>query len=208
MKLIDWINGKTKLNKATFDEFQNNIETGKVNKTGDTMTGTLKIENKDTFQGVDKVRTINGKDYTARFGVGSDGSASVELHDSSGTLGRIDLNPNGKIKNFKTGKYLIEQNTWQTATNNAENISSGYCKYLIMGDALIISVEDVIVKKDLEHEALLFTGLPSDKRGWVFLVDRYSTEKPVRLKYLEGKIYLWYDKIVTNGAQLYGSTVF
>lgn len=26
MKLIEWINGKTKLNKATFDEFQNNIK--------------------------------------------------------------------------------------------------------------------------------------------------------------------------------------
>lgn len=28
MKLIDWINGKTKLNKATFDEFQTNINDG------------------------------------------------------------------------------------------------------------------------------------------------------------------------------------
>ena len=26
MKLIEWINGKTKLNKTTFDEFQNNIK--------------------------------------------------------------------------------------------------------------------------------------------------------------------------------------
>lgn len=32
MKLIEWINGKTKLNKTTFDEFQNNINDGKQDK--------------------------------------------------------------------------------------------------------------------------------------------------------------------------------
>ena len=108
MKLIEWINGKTKLNKTTFDGFQNNINEGKVDKSGDTMTGTLNIENKSAFIGVNKTRTISGTDYTASFGVGSDGSASLELHDASKTLGRIDINIDGKIKNFKTGKYLAE----------------------------------------------------------------------------------------------------
>ena len=32
MKLIEWINGKTKLNKTTFDDFQNNINDGKQDK--------------------------------------------------------------------------------------------------------------------------------------------------------------------------------
>ena len=108
MKLIEWINGKTKLNKTTFDGFQNNINEGKVDKSGDTMTGVLKIENKSTFNGIDKIRTIDGTDYAVSLGVGIDASASLELHDASGTLGRIDVNKDGKIKNFKTGKYLAE----------------------------------------------------------------------------------------------------
>ena len=36
MKLIEWINGKTKLNKTTFDEFQNNIKSAVV-PTGGTI---------------------------------------------------------------------------------------------------------------------------------------------------------------------------
>lgn len=108
MKLIEWINGKTKLNKTTFDGFQNNINDGKVDKSGDTMTGVLKIENKSTFNGIDKIRTIDGTDYVVSLGVGIDASASLELRDASGTLGRIDVNKDGKIKNFKTGKYLAE----------------------------------------------------------------------------------------------------
>ena len=108
MKLINWINKVTKLNQTTMTTFQNNINAGKVDKTVETISGVLKIENKSAFNGVDKVRTIDGKDYTVSLGVGIDASASLELHDASGTLGRIDVNKDGKIKNFKTGNYLAE----------------------------------------------------------------------------------------------------
>lgn len=55
MKLIEWINGKTKLNKTTFDDFQNNINKGKVDKSGDIMTGALQIQNKYEFEGIKKL---------------------------------------------------------------------------------------------------------------------------------------------------------
>lgn len=85
------------------------ISKQKVNKSGDTMTGPLVIENKNAFTGVDKTRTVNGTDYTARFGVGADGSASLELHANSATLGRIDVRTDGTIKNWKSGKILQEK---------------------------------------------------------------------------------------------------
>lgn len=125
MKLINWINKVTKLNQTTMTTFQNNINAGKVDKTGDTMSGVLKIENKSAFNGVDKVRTIDGVDYTASLGVGSDGSASLELHNASGTLGRIDVNKDGKIKNFKTGKYLAEIDSSFQNLQLASGISVG-----------------------------------------------------------------------------------
>ncbi len=125
MKLIDWINKVTKLNQTTMTNFQKNINDGKVDKTGDTMSGVLKIENKSAFNGVDKVRTIDGVDYAATLGVGIDGSASLELHDASGTLGRMDINKDGKIKNFKTGKYLGEVDSSFQNLQLASGISVG-----------------------------------------------------------------------------------
>ncbi len=121
MKLIDWINKVTKLNQTTMTNFQKNINDGKVDKTGDTMSGVLKIENKSAFNGVDKVRTIDGVDYAATLGVGIDGSASLELHNASGTLGRIDINKDGKIKNYKTGKYLVEETIKKGTVKNPDS---------------------------------------------------------------------------------------
>lgn len=80
-----------------------------VKKSGDTMTGPLEIEDKNNFLGVKKSRIVNGVEYNANFGVGADGSASVELSLNSNTIGRIDIRPDGKIKNYKTGKILIEE---------------------------------------------------------------------------------------------------
>lgn len=208
MDKINFQNEVTKVNADTFNTFQNNINKGKVDKSGDTMTGALNIENKSAFSGVNKTRTISGTDYTASFGVGSDGSASLEIHNTSGTLGRIDINTDGKIKNSKTQKYLVEQNAWKTATNNSENITSGYCKYITIGDVLIISIQDVVVKQNLTHGALLFSGLPTNKPDWGFMVNRLNTAKPTRLIYRSGSIYLWYDNITANGAQFYVTTIF
>lgn len=108
MKLIEWINGKTKLNKTTFDDFQNNINKGKVDKSGDIMTGALQIQNKNEFEGIKKTRTIDGTNYTAILGVGYAANASLELYGTDRVLGRIDVNKDGTIKNFKTGNYLAE----------------------------------------------------------------------------------------------------
>ena len=47
MKLIEWINGKTKLNKTTFDEFQNNIKSAVVPTGGTTGQVLAKSSNTD-----------------------------------------------------------------------------------------------------------------------------------------------------------------
>ena len=207
MKLINWINKVTKLNQTTMTTFQNNINAGKVDKTGDTMSGVLKIENKSAFNGVDKVRTIDGVDYTASLGVGSDGSASLELHNASGTLGRIDINKDGKIKNFKTGKYLVEQNTWQTATLNSTYAREGTCKYITIGNALIITISDLKISSSVVHNTTLFSGLPTGKEQ-VFLVNQYNTTTHKRLKLTSaGNIVDWYDPIPVSESQFYGTTI-
>lgn len=69
MKLIDWINGKTKLNKTTFDEFQNNINDGineKFEKTDTNFKGKWNgvipdFSTKNTTDGLLAVLTSSGK---------------------------------------------------------------------------------------------------------------------------------------------------
>lgn len=58
MKLIEWINGKTKLNKTTFDEFQNNIKSAVV-PTGGT-TGQVLAKNSNTDNDVKWVNQTGG----------------------------------------------------------------------------------------------------------------------------------------------------
>ena len=171
------------------------------------MTGTLNIENKSSFNGVNKTRTISGTDYTASFGVGSDGSASLELHNTSRTLGRIDINIDGKIKNAQTSKYLVEQNTWQTATLNSTYASEGTCKYITIGNALIITISDFKISSSVVHNTTLFSGLPTGKEQ-VFLVNQYNTTTNKRLKLTSaGDIVDWYDPISVSGSQFYGTTI-
>lgn len=101
----------SQLSASRFNHIEDGIANS-VNKAGDTMTGRLNITNKGEFAGVSKTRTVNGIDYTAALGVGADASASIELHDVNGTnLGRLDITKDGKFKNFKTGKFLVEEGT-------------------------------------------------------------------------------------------------
>lgn len=151
----------TKLSAERFNHMENGIANS-VDKNGDTMTGRLNITNKNEFTGVSKTRTVNGIDYTATLGVGADASASLELHDASETLGRIDINKDGKIKNYKTDKYLAEQDSgWHYATVNSTLFSNGFCKYTVLGNMCFIHMGDLKPKADINtHGTALITGLP------------------------------------------------
>lgn len=98
----------SQLSASRFNHIEDGIANS-VNKAGDTMTGRLNITNKGEFAGVSKTRTINGVDYTATFGLGSDVTASLELSQSGTILGRLDITKDGRIKNSKTQKYLVEE---------------------------------------------------------------------------------------------------
>lgn len=63
--------------------------------TGGTMTGQIKLNNKSEFSGIQKIRTVNGADYKAFFGVGSiedKGTIALELQSGTGEiLNRMDI---------------------------------------------------------------------------------------------------------------------
>ena len=86
-----------------------NFQKDKVNKTGDTLTGSLYFDNADTYDAIRKKRTIDGVDYELSVGLGGNKSARMELVGTNNiVLGSMEARSDG-IYNGKTNKKLAEQ---------------------------------------------------------------------------------------------------
>ena len=104
-----------------------------VEKTGDTLTGSLKFNNKDDFEAIRKTRTLNGTDYLLTVGLGGNGSARMEfVKVPDNVLSSVEARSDG-IYNGKTNKKLAEQessrvnitaNTGTLVTNNSYKIGN------------------------------------------------------------------------------------
>lgn len=193
----------SQLSASRFNHIEDGIANS-VNKAGDTMTGRLNITNKGEFTGVSKTRTVNGIDYTAALGVGTDASASIELSDASGILGRLDINKDGKVKNRKTDKYLAEQDSgWHNATVDSTLFSSGFCRYTVLGNMCFIHIGDLKPKANINtHDTALITGLPKTTEE-TFITTEISG-KVGRLRLANGRISIWYSTLYSSANQYYG----
>lgn len=79
-----------------------------VEKTGDTMTGELLFENKDTYGAIRKTRTFNNEDYQVSVGVGGNMCARMEFVKApSNVLSSVEARSDG-IYNGVSGNKLIE----------------------------------------------------------------------------------------------------
>ena len=93
----------------------------RVDKTGDTMTGTLSFENKSEYGAINKVRTISDKDYSVDLGCGmiaGSGCVSLQCKNSSNTvIGRLEVSASGVYFMNEQGKRTyIYTNTLVSAT--------------------------------------------------------------------------------------------
>lgn len=97
------------------------LESQKVNKTGDTLTGSLNFNNKNDFNAIRKTRTLNGTDYQLTVGLGGNGSARMELVGENDTvLGSVEVRNDG-VYNGKTGNKLVETKS-QIEYNNWHSV--------------------------------------------------------------------------------------
>ena len=99
----------------------------KLDKTGDTMTGALTINNLNEFDGIKKRRKIGNTTYGAKLGVGANGCLALETTqvEESGTetlMGRLEVGIDGKIRK----QYLLESEDsgWINGTLNTGIILS------------------------------------------------------------------------------------
>lgn len=73
---------------------------GKVSKSGDTLTGVLVFRNTNSYGAIEKYRTINGTERHIDVGVGNvggDGCVSLQYMEGSGNtvLGRLEIGRRG-----------------------------------------------------------------------------------------------------------------
>lgn len=86
--------------KANYEE--------KVDKKGDTLTGELLFENKDTYNAIRKTRTFNNEDYQVSVGVGGNMSARMEfVKVPNNVLSSVEARSDG-LYNGVTDNKLIE----------------------------------------------------------------------------------------------------
>ena len=113
-----------------------------VEKTGDTLTGSLYFNNADGYDAIRKKRTIDGVDYELSVGLGANKSARLELNTGGQTLAYVEARTDGGIYNGKSGKKLVETNEVNfvhLGTNSTTfsfsigNYTGGYSTYIIYG---------------------------------------------------------------------------
>lgn len=106
-----WVNNVDAVDEDKMNHIENGIkdlDDNKVNKSGDTLTGELLFENKDTYSAIRKTRTFNNKDYQVTVGVGGNVCARIEFVEvPDNVLNSVEIRSNG-IYNGITGNKLIE----------------------------------------------------------------------------------------------------
>lgn len=113
----NWVNGQTAINESNMNKIENelsNLDTDKVNKSGDTLSGELYFKNNNRFGAIYKTRTLDNTDYNASFGLGiysdNQGAATIENNVGNNLVGRLEVRADGTIHNGVSGKRLVEEN--------------------------------------------------------------------------------------------------
>ena len=115
MKLIEWINGKTKLNKATFDEFQNNIK-----EAIPTIADNLTSEDSNTVLSAKQGKALNEKI-----------TGTVLYDNEAGTTGDITLSDNADNYDYfdfycKRSTHIYTVRVYKP-NNNIISLSTSFC---------------------------------------------------------------------------------
>ena len=129
-KRVNWENlpsTNTPVNADNLNKMDEGIANA-VEKTGDTLTGSLNFNNKNDFEAIRKTRTLNNEDYQVTVGVGANMAARMEfIKLPDNVLGSVEARSDG-IYNGVSGKKLLEIKTKtinNAPVNNYGNVDLG-----------------------------------------------------------------------------------
>ena len=172
------------------------------------LAGRLLFNNKDSYDAIRKIRTLNGTDYQLTVGVGGNGSARMEYVSNNNVLGSIEVRSNG-LYNGVSGKKLAEQSTgWTNAT--LSSYITGTVRYIKIGNIVIVNFSDVNVKSNLSHAVVLASGLPTSTVFQLTVLDNFdSPGKPMRVAVnTSGQIVDHYSNNTVSSNGYYGTLIY
>lgn len=95
----------------------------RVDKAGDTLTGSLTFNNKNDYAAINKTRTISDKDYTIDLGCGmvaGSGCVALQCKTNDTVIGRLEVSGSGvSFLNEQGKRSYIHTNTLLSATTEA-----------------------------------------------------------------------------------------
>lgn len=180
-----------------------------VEKTGDTLTGSLYFNNANGYDAIRKKRTIDGVDYELSVGVGSNKSARLEFNTGGQSLSYVEARTDGGIYNGKTNKKLAEQsNGWTDATKTSA--IEGIVKYTKIGNIVIVIFDDIKLKSNISHGTILASGLPIATSYQKTVLDNYEVpSRPIRVTInTSGQIVSHYTTQGSSTENHYGTLIY
>ena len=180
-----------------------------VEKTGDTLTGSLYFNNADGYDAIRKKRTIDGVNYELSVGVGANKSARLEFNTGGQSLSYVEARTDGGIYNGKTNKKLAEQSTgWTNATKTSA--IEGTVKYTKIGNIVIVIFDDLQLKSNISFGTILASGLPIATSYQRTVLDNYDApSRPIRVAINEsGQIVSHYTALGSSTENHYGTLIY
>ena len=172
------------------------------------LAGRLLFNNKDSYDAIRKIRTLNGTDYQLTVGVGGNGSARMEYVSNNNVLGSIEVRSNG-LYNGVSGKKLAEQSTGWTNATLSNNVA-GLIRYFKIGNVVVVQFQDLHFSVNVSHAFVFATGLPNATTYIMSVLTGFDRpNQPLRVAINEqGQIVDHYATVPTGTGNYYGTLIY
>lgn len=209
-----WVNNVDAVDEDKMNHIENGIANA-VEKSGDTMTGDLNMQNNSVKFGNNGSVLWKEDGYGDKFRIISNftGSGSDNRLILQSTIGDAGEDP----QNWKdlvtihadTGEIdLIHPTTWTNATLSS-NVG-GVIRYFKAGKVVTVQIQDFNFSVDVDHGFIFATGLPkSTNYVMSLLVGMDTPSRPLRVAVNEqGQIVNHWANVPTGTGNYYGYLIY
>lgn len=118
-----------------------------------------------------------------------------------------ELSTNDFTNEYKNKVDNMNNLQWHNATINSE-YATGICKYLVIGNMVVISIQNLIITKKVEHNTVIISGFPTNLTSVMTLMFQYANTLPKRIVLTaDGNIKDWYDPIEASDCHFYATII-
>ena len=98
--------------------------------------------------------------------------------------------------------------SWQQATINSNNVSSGAVYYIEIGSKTYVGIYDLVLSNNVTNGTILATGLPQRNSG-AFMIQQFYTNNGLRVTInSSGQLKVNYDNASASSSEWYGNILY